>query len=743
MLREAGHEVTYLVTGVPPREATPLEDRAARWAETGVKVVSLPRPGPTIKHYIDETCTSYWTYKWLREHDDFDLVHFHEWRGIGYYSLLAKRQGLAFDRATLCVGTHGPSLWNKERNHHLIDHVVDLEVDYLERQSVALADVLISSSRYMLEWLSGRGWNLPSDRKIMPMPLPASALPGPARERGTRAAADIGRPVEEFVFYGRLEDGAGLALFCDALDRLAAGTSRPFRATFLGGDGHIEGQTGLDYIRRRSLLWPFPWGAITTLANDQVANYLSRPGRLAILPFSMGNTPLEVLHCLTAGIPFLASGVGGIPDLVDVADHPEVLFLPRPPALALRMQKALGVPARPARSAWDAEADRQAWLDWHDELARSRGPAPVIDASPAEAARPRVTVCLTHFNRPEYLRRALESLEAQDYPNYEVILVDDGSTQPAATAYVDALEPQFSARGWKVLRQDNLYPGAARNNAARHATGEYLLFMDDDNVAKPHEISRFIQVANRTGADILTCFMEIIETDEPIRDGQDPDGLTIFLGPSLAVAALYNCLGDTNALVRRDSFLALGGLTEDWGHNHEDKEFYARAIFQGLRMHVVPEALFLYRSSKDSLIKVSSDYLNSMRGLRPYCQNLPESVHQVVVYALAQFKRGLTPLEPPPSTDRAESAELPLRYRIADRINLLLKRIVPVHRVAKACLKLVLLVARSLKRIVRRARPVVSTQTAPKDGLPQPLSDLRGPHARPHDAATPRASRRA
>ena len=191
-------------------------------------------------------------------------------------------------------------------------------------------------------------------------------------------------------------------------------------------------------------------------------------------------------------------------------------------------------------------------------------------ARPGSAAQPRVSVCIAHFNRPEHLRQALESLRAQDYPNFEVIVVDDGSTLPAAVAYLDALEPEFAARGWRILRQENLYPGAARNNAARHATGEYLLFMDDDNVAKPHEISRFIQVANRTGADILTCFKEIIQGDDPIHIDQIPHSLSLFLGDSLAVGAFYNCLGDTNALVRRDSFLAIGGFTEDWGYNHED-----------------------------------------------------------------------------------------------------------------------------------------------------------------------------
>src|SRR5438874_8069165 len=110
-----------------------------------------------------------------------------------------------------------------------------------------------------------------------------------------------------------------------------------------------------------------------------------------------------------------------------------------------------------------------------------------------------VSICLSHFNRPGYLRQALSSIEAQDYPNFEVVLVDDCSTDPEAIAYIATLEPKFAERGWQLVRnKEELFVGAARNLAARHARGEYLLFMDDDNCAKQHELSTFMAVAQRT-----------------------------------------------------------------------------------------------------------------------------------------------------------------------------------------------------------------------------------------------------
>eukprot|EP00959_Pyramimonas_sp_CCMP1952_P228579 4778765-Pyramimonas_sp.AAC.1 len=55
------------------------------------------------------------------------------------------------------------------------------------------------------------------------------------------------------------------------------------------------------------------------------------------------------------------------------------------------------------------------------------------------------------------------------------------------------MEANFERRGWQIVRSENLYLGGARNKAARYTKGEFILFMDDDNYAKPHEISTFVR----------------------------------------------------------------------------------------------------------------------------------------------------------------------------------------------------------------------------------------------------------
>src|SRR5262249_43802659 len=107
------------------------------------------------------------------------------------------------------------------------------------------------------------------------------------------------------------------------------------------------------------------------------------------------------------------------------------------------------------------------------------------------------------------------------------------------------------------------------------------------------------------------------------------------------------------------------------------------AVFKGYRLQVIPEALYWYREHADGINISSNSYLNNMRGLRPYIEFLPHSLGHVVTFALAHYLRTLgAPDHPSPASAPAATA-LPLRYRIADQINLRIKRFSIVHRLAR------------------------------------------------------------
>src|SRR5438876_11839154 len=85
------------------------------------------------------------------------------------------------------------------------------------------------------------------------------------------------------------------------------------------------------------------------------------------------------------------------------------------------------------------------------------------------------SVIIATYNRARYIRATLDSLQAQEFTDYETIVVDDGST-------VETMSILQRHRWIRVLREDNKGPGAACNYGASQASGEYIAFLDCDDI---------------------------------------------------------------------------------------------------------------------------------------------------------------------------------------------------------------------------------------------------------------------
>src|SRR6187402_2155965 len=107
---------------------------------------------------------------------------------------------------------------------------------------------------------------------------------------------------------------------------------------------------------------------------------------------------------------------------------------------------------------------------------------------------PLFSVIIPVFNRAELLRETLASLAAQQFTDFEIIVVDDGSSDGSADV------ARQSGANVHVFEQTNRGPGAARNLAIRHATREYLAFLDSDDVWFPWTLRTYAHVINETAS---------------------------------------------------------------------------------------------------------------------------------------------------------------------------------------------------------------------------------------------------
>ena len=633
-LSEAGHAVTILYTlGDHCEGEHDIQYWVRHYARLGIRFLPLAPNVDEPKLDAPWYCWhAYRLYLWLKSRQtDYDIAYFPEWRGEAYYALQAKQLGLDFEKLALVVVTHSSTAWADSGNYALPPRLDELDLHFMERRVAEMADVVISPSQYMFDWMQHCGWNITAPTHVI------QNLMGEAVASADRAATSA--PVTEWVFFGRLELRKGLRIFLEALRRMTPEQRNGHAVTFLGKVTVTAEFDPLAMINEALDDWPRPVQVIGDYDRDQALAYLGEPGRLAVIASLVENSPYTVLECLLRRIPFIAADVGGIAELIHAEDRERSLFRPNPGALAGILTGLHAQAYVAPRASVSAQETQQQWLQLQDRIC-----ATARDGfKPAVATEPHITVCLVHYDRPHMLRHALESLRHQTYRHFDVVLVDDGSPGEESGRFLDQLEPEFARRQWTIIRQANAYLGAARNTAARHARGDYLLFMDDDNIAKPHELAVFARAARHADADILTTVSDVFSA---AAGGEVPEvsrELWIPLGNAPGLGVFRNVFGDANALVRRSVFEDIGGFTEDYGIGHEDWEFFARATLAGASLYLVPEPLFWYRVDPDSMLRSGQSQTDHARSVRPYWQGLPGSVGAALAFAL-QLQR-----QPPPA----------------------------------------------------------------------------------------------
>ena len=279
------------------------------------------------------------------------------------------------------------------------------------------------------------------------------------------------------------------------------------------------------------------------------------------------------------------------------------------------------------------------WEHWHAQAALFEAAAERFSERErtVDTGTPLVTVCIVHYERPELVRMAVDSVLAQDYSAVEAVLVDDGSEGAEARATLDALEPDFLRRGWRLIRQENRYLGAARNAAAAAARGEWLLFLDDDNVLFPDAASRLVRAARFSGADCITAAsIRFSGEGDPRIDTKSHHAPIRFVGAALASNLFHNVVGDACALVRRAAFEAVGGFETERGFALSDLSFFNSLVQAGYRVEYMPDTTFYYRVLPASMLR-SSDRASAMHRhfvTMPYLKRLSAEERALVSFAI-------------------------------------------------------------------------------------------------------------
>ncbi|MGB5085453.1 MAG: glycosyltransferase [Methylocystis silviterrae] len=590
-LVSVGYSVDVLVTDLSCSAINTHTSKKRVGFPNFVFLSDIARRDKAVVAPTDAITKSFSVFRFLKD-QNYALLHFNEWMGSGYFCAMARRQGLL--HAQVITHLHGSSDWVRRHNLYFAE-LEDYEREAIESAQIENSDAVISPSAYLLEYYEKSGIKLPQAKQInwiLPQWILADSSSLCEEPFTTRAMAP--HAVSELIFFGRHERRKGFEIFVDAVAQLPRGLQPDL--TFIGRFDRIGREFSGSHVFRKLPSYPGRIRFFDQFNQEEALSFiLHARSALCVMPSLIENSPCIVGECFTNSVPFLTTGVGGTPELIDVASREHCLVPPTSLALAKAIERCMteGLPA--LRSTLASKAIVETWTDYIKSLEDTSSSA--LNSASLSAQQPLVSVCMTHYERPELLRIAVDALMAQTYDNIEIIVVDDGSKRPEAHKYLDTLEQQPQRFPIKIVRSANRYLGAARNLAVSHAKGEYLLFHDDDNFAEPNEIEVFVAAATRSGFDILTSqywvFREGAEKLSPMKKK-----IMYFpIGIGGVFSFFRNRFGDANALFKRSVFEALGGFTELRGVGWEDWELFLRAFLRGAKIGIVPEPLFNYRLS--------------------------------------------------------------------------------------------------------------------------------------------------
>lgn len=637
-LLKSEHEVTILVVSE--------HARLKKNQECEIKFVSVNDIKGRI--FSGGTLLSYkfslTVFDWLKE-QNFDHINFPDWLGLGFASLQGKETGIAFQQTTISITLHGITAWTMDQDSFpKVLNVEENKVHFMETYSIEKADLVISPSNYMKDWISNLGIRTKHHVKVIYNPLltPEISINEPS----------VGN-IKRVVFLGRIERRKGIEEFLAALDLLE--NTQNVEVLFMGRSVFGYSPIDLDSLNKRFLNAE----KYENLSTSQALSMLNHENTLVVIPSLIENCPYVIQEVASLNLRVLAANVGGIPELIPSSN----LVEPDSESIARRVQGFLldsnSIPK--SYSLISIASSQDQWLEVFREV--------LPKSLESRNLTPKIGIVVAHYNQSNFLESALLSISTQTYSNFEVIVIDDGSSESHSKRF-ESIAINWRSRGFKFIQQENHDVGFTRNRGVKELEVEIVCFLDADDLLDSRALEFFAK-AICAGADIATTHFSIfLDESNPVAGDNDLYGCYEPMGPIINAMWQENVLGGANFAVRKDVFQKLGGFTEIRRSNHQDWQLLTKAVLQEIDLRVIPERLLFYRVIPNSMARSRSHLEGTLEVIDRFTENAPAEKMRQVLNEL--MKNQLT------SSIKDEKVQLvSSTFRLAQRLRAIALRFAP------------------------------------------------------------------
>lgn len=242
----------------------------------------------------------------------------------------------------------------------------------------------------------------------------------------------------------------------------------------------------------------------------------------------------------------------------------------------------------------------------------------MTSAAQRDTDAPIVSVIIPCYNLGRYLDEAVDSVLAQSFQQFEIVVVDDGSTEDdTRRKLADYRKPRT-----RVLRSVNRGLSAARNLGISNSTGRYICTLDADDRLEPTWFERGVALLDADASiDFVSHWLDAFGDEHwswrPVRN-------------DLAMLLDFNTLNGA-AIMRRGLFDAVGGFDESMRDGCEDWEFWIRVTERGYRGVIIPEVQYHYRRRTGSMSHEMNRTETHLRLYGELVEKHPESFRRHVL----------------------------------------------------------------------------------------------------------------
>jgi teichuronic acid biosynthesis glycosyltransferase TuaG len=250
-----------------------------------------------------------------------------------------------------------------------------------------------------------------------------------------------------------------------------------------------------------------------------------------------------------------------------------------------------------------------------------------------------VSVIMPAYNAMNYISESIESVVQQTYPHWELIIIDDGSTDKTKEIVAPYLTADCRI---KYLWQPNGKQGKARNNGLRHANGKYVAFLDADDIWLPNKLHTQLKEIEEHRVDLVFSDAYIFES-LPVDKFRKMNTVTgLFKGKEAIMQMLeINRIPILTVIVKKEALEKVGGFSEKEAiQNNEDYHLWLKLLLDGYTFYASPEITSAYR---DHLGSVTNGNKLSLKESIETIQNIgelyPEFKSLLQTYLKIWFKR--------------------------------------------------------------------------------------------------------